>query len=105
MSRKKGLGRSLFDILRSLGVKVDRKVEDAVVHEREVEHSTTADIITRLSIAPPEVLEKAVAIAREEGSTELLSDRVSEAMVATEKTSVASKQLTELAAAIAAKES
>lgn len=103
MSRR-SWGRGLLDILRELGVTIDRKAESLVEHEKEVDPTaTTEDIVQRLSLAPPEVVQRAVIIATEEGSTEVLSDRFARAKSTMQETARASAQLNDVACAIAAK--
>ncbi|APU88880.1 hypothetical protein Rctr197k_059 [Virus Rctr197k] len=103
MSRK-SWGRGLLDILRQLGVHINKKAEEAVEHEREVDpDASTADIITRLSLAPPEVVQKAVLIAKEEGSTEVLHDQFMKARVSVQEARQASMALSNVAASIAKK--
>lgn len=103
MSRKKGFGRSLFDILRSLGARIERADEEAVIQEREATTLATQDIVIRNGLASPDVVEQAVKIAKDEGSMELYADRVTEAKVSMLGAEEASRTLTEVAASIAAK--
>lgn len=103
MSRK-SLGRSLLDILRQLGVRIDKKTEEAIIQERDaVLETSTADIVTRMHLAPPEVVQHAVAIAHEEGSSELLQDQLAKAQASARETRRVSTELNEVAAAIAKK--
>lgn len=101
MSRK-SWGRGLLEILRSMGVSIDKTAEETIAEEKEAApHSSTADIVQRLSLAPPEVIEKALQIAKDEGSMELLEDRLQQATEATRESRRASIELTQVASRIA----
>jgi hypothetical protein len=103
MSRTR-LGNGFVAILRKLGVKIDRTVEKQIEDEREQNpESTTADIVQRLSLAPPEIIEKAVEIAKESDSPELLADYLREAKAAVRETLNSSAALSDAAMHIARK--
>jgi len=103
MSRK-SWGSGLLDILRELGVRIDRNAESAIEHEKEMSpKSSTADIVMRLSLAPPEVVEKAVEMAREAGSVDVLEARFTNAKQSMRESRRASLQLSAAAQAIAKK--
>lgn len=102
MSRR-SWGNSLLDILRELGVHIDRDTEVAIMHEKETTEASTVDIVTRMLIAPPDVVEKAVEIARESGSVEVLEACFSNAKQSMREARKASLRLTEVAQSIATK--
>lgn len=104
MSRRKS-SRSLLTILKELGVPIDKKAEALVKHEKEVDpEASTDDIVMRLSLAPPALVEQAIEIAKSEGSTDLLADRFTQAKTQVQEVRRASLALSDAAcAAVAAK--
>lgn len=101
---RKRWGRSVVTILQQLGVPIGPKEQAQIAHEREVDPSaTTADIVQRLSLAPPELVTQAVALAKAEGSTEILADRFLAAKLSLQEAAEASLQLRETAQAISDK--
>ena len=101
---KRSWGRSLIDILRQLGVPIDKQTEDVIEQERAAAPEvSTADIVSRLSLAPPDVMAQAVNIAKEEGSMDLLIDRYAQARATVKRTQAVTAELARSAEAIAKK--
>lgn len=99
-----GAKQTLLDILRSLGVKIDKKAEAEVIEERaQNPDMTTADILRRKSLAPQEKINEAIIIATKAGSAEVLMDKMTEATAAIRGTQQASSALSDVALAISKK--
>lgn len=91
-------------ILKHLGVKVDKKTVAEIEEIKAAEPDTpTEDIIFRLSLAPPELIEQAIAQAAEEGNSDLLVERLDRARKRVREQKDAAVALNRAAAAIAGK--
>jgi hypothetical protein len=95
---------TLLDVLRRLGAPIDRHAEAAVNEEKDRDpEATTEDIVIRLSLAPPGMVQQAVVIAKEEASTDILKDRYLQATAELRETRRAAVRLSQTAAAVAKK--
>lgn len=103
MSRKRW-GRSLVDILRQLGVPLkDTDIERIREAKAANPDATTGDIVLDLDLASESAVNRALAIAKQEGSCDLFQDRVREARASIASASHASNQLERVASGIAKK--
>lgn len=102
--RKSNRSRSLIDVLRSLGVNVDPAIEAAIKHEKELHTDVdTGDLLVRMDVASPALVESAVVIAEREGSREAIEHRYAQAKQSLKETGRASLGLSNAAYAIAKK--
>jgi hypothetical protein len=101
---KKSWGSPFISILRKLNVKIDKQTEALIETEKaRSPEMTTIDIVQRLAIAPPETINKAVAIAKAAGNGEALADCIQTARASVAETRKASVTLSRLASGIAKK--
>lgn len=103
MSRR-SWGSSFLAILRRQGVKIDKETELMIEAEKDRDpEATTIDIVERLSLAPPEVIQQAKIVAQESGSTDMFAERVRQARKTVESTRNASVALSQIATRISRK--
>ena len=100
MSRR-NWSSSFLAILRRQGVEIDKETELLIKEEKDRDpEATTIDIVERLSLAPPAVIERAKVIY---GSNDLFEERVRLAHKSVESTRNASSDLARLATRISRK--
>lgn len=93
-----------MDILRRLGVRIDREAEQAVELAKESDPDvSTIDIIQRLSIAPQGTLDEAIQILEEAHPDARLQERYTRATASARDARRAAYRLSLAASAIAAK--
>jgi transcriptional regulator with XRE-family HTH domain len=102
MSRN--VAERVAEILKRLGVKVTKKAIAEIEEIKEAEPDTpTEDIILRLSLAPPDLIEKAIEQIECEGDANLFVERFERARKRVKEQKAAALRVSDAAAAIAAK--
>lgn len=101
---QKSWGRSVVDILGQLGVPIGATEQAQIAQAKEERpDATTADIVLGLELAPKAMVDRALAIAKAEGSCEFLMDGFRQARASIKGAAEASQQLARVASGIAKK--